>query len=165
MWISWRPAVCIHILTLPNAIVTDRKARHKSNSGQVAVEHGHCHPYIQGSPAHWELIGRSPWPPRRLLYRPAVFFRHVRLNALTLPQANGRSGFQKCYYFCFLHFLKQLRVLNCVTWNCGSREVPVVAYNEMSKTCSAHWGWTQGSRGRSSGRRMLVLEDNNVATV
>jgi len=54
--------------TLPNAIFTDRKAPHKSNSAQVAVEHKHCHPYNQGSPAesqspvHWEMIGRSPRP-------------------------------------------------------------------------------------------------------
>ena len=106
MWISWRPVICIHILTLPNAIVTDRKAPHKSNSAQVATEHRHCHPYIQGSPAESQHTGK--WSaaahdrPRRLYYRPTVFFRHVRLTTISLQQANGRRGFQKCYYFGFL---------------------------------------------------------------
>jgi hypothetical protein len=46
---------------------------------------------------HWKLIGCS------LCHRPAIFFRHIRLIALLLPQGEIRRALQKCflvfYYF------------------------------------------------------------------
>jgi hypothetical protein len=47
--------------------------------------------HIQGSevyiqiPNHWNLNGRSI-KPRRLCYRPAIFFHHFRPTVLSLPQ-------------------------------------------------------------------------------
>ena len=54
---------------------------------------------------------KSPEPDRpqhdrpAACYRPAVFFRHLRLIALSLPE-------QKCYYFNFFFFFTFLKLHN-----------------------------------------------------
>ena len=40
-------------------------------------------------------------PPRRLCCRPSVFFRHLRLIALSLPHGKIWWGLQRCYYLIF----------------------------------------------------------------
>jgi len=47
-------------------------------------------------PAHWQLIGRN----MTLRYRPAVFFPHPHLIALSFTQGKIRCAFQKhCFSF------------------------------------------------------------------
>jgi hypothetical protein len=50
-------------------------------------------------PGAWSAAG---WPPRRVRHRPTVFFHHVRLIALSLPQGKIRRCFKNCHYFSFL---------------------------------------------------------------
>jgi hypothetical protein len=70
--------------------------------------------YIQGTPVeiqaptHWNLICGSDHP-RRLYYRPGVFFRHLHLIALSFPHGSSRRAFQKCYYLNLFTFLKTER--------------------------------------------------------
>ena len=44
----------------------------------------------------WSVAARQP---RRLCYRPTLFFRHFRLTVLSLPQGNIRQGFQTYFIF------------------------------------------------------------------
>jgi len=67
--------------------------------------------YMQGSPAeirtpaHWPKVisagtrSAATWPPRRLFYRPTIFFRHPRLTALSCPYEKIRRGFQNVVSF------------------------------------------------------------------
>jgi hypothetical protein len=52
----------------------------------------------------------AAWPPRRMCYRPPVFFRHLHLVTLSLPQGKKICAFQKCYptffYLCRIACLK-----------------------------------------------------------
>jgi hypothetical protein len=45
----------------------------------------------------WERDRPLPLPPRRLCYRPTVFLHQQRLTAVSLPQVNIPSAFQKYY--------------------------------------------------------------------
>ena len=50
-----------------------------------------CHLYMQGSHVLFKLRhtgtwSAAAWPPRRMCYRPAVFFFHSLLSALSVPQ-------------------------------------------------------------------------------
>ena len=80
---SW-PHVYKHFAAYVILVVTYRKVRLKSNFAQAGIEYTYSQLYmhIQGRsvrtqiPTHWYLIGH------RLCYRPAVFFRHLRLHAL-----------------------------------------------------------------------------------
>jgi hypothetical protein len=50
------------------------------------------------TPTHWNLMGYSVTPapfPRRLCYRPAVFVRQLRPNALSFSQGKIRRAFEK----------------------------------------------------------------------
>jgi len=40
----------------------------------------------------------AAWPQRRLCYRPAVFFHHLRLTVLSFPQGEILRVFQNCFY-------------------------------------------------------------------
>jgi hypothetical protein len=52
-------------------------------------------------PTHWNLIGSS------MGYHPAVFFRHLRLTALSFPKGKIWRAFQT-YYFSFFTIYKIL---------------------------------------------------------
>jgi hypothetical protein len=43
---------------------------------------------------------------RHLRYRPAVFFRHHRLIALSFPQEKTGRAFKKTFFSNFVYFLK-----------------------------------------------------------
>jgi hypothetical protein len=79
-----------------HAIVAFRKVRCKSELSIPVVSYTRVY---NGAPAHWNLIGRSmtPPPPYRVSYHPAVFFRHLRLTALSFPEINFWRAFQKFY--------------------------------------------------------------------
>jgi hypothetical protein len=47
------------------------------------------------TPNTLETWSAAASPPRRLCYRPAVFFRQLRLTALSFPQEKIRLSFQK----------------------------------------------------------------------
>jgi hypothetical protein len=50
------------------------------------------------TPTHWNLMGYSVTPapfPRRLCYRPAVFFHQLRPIALSFSQGKIRRAFEK----------------------------------------------------------------------
>ena len=111
------------------------------------------------------MIGRSPRPTPPPVLSPSSILPPRSSHYVFISASKWSERFSKMLLFRFFNLKKGLRVVNCVTWNCVSREVPVLVYNEMSRTCSAHWGWTQDSKGRSSRRRVLVLEGNIVATV
>jgi hypothetical protein len=91
------------IKTLPNF---------RKSVGPTKVE---LYLYIQRStdeiqiPQHWNL---AAWPPRRLCYRPAVFFRNLRVIALSLPQGITRRAFQKVFLFQIFYFSKTVLSLN-----------------------------------------------------
>ena len=55
------------------------------------------------TPTHWNMIGGA-LPPRRMCYRPAVFFRHLSLIALSFPHRKIRHALHKFYYLIFLLF-------------------------------------------------------------
>ena len=66
----------------------------------------------------WNLIGRSSSrTAHRLRYRPAVFFRHLRLTPLSFQPGKIRSAFKNVTLFFWIFFLNceslQFRTLKC----------------------------------------------------
>jgi hypothetical protein len=47
----------------------------------------------------------TAWPPHHLFYRPAIFFRHLRLIGHSLPQKQIRRAYQKMFLLLFPFFL------------------------------------------------------------
>jgi hypothetical protein len=62
---------------------------------------------------HTATCSPAAWQPRHLCYRPAVFFRHLRLIALSFPQGKIQ---------CAVHLSFLEKFWNCVTWDCVIRE-------------------------------------------
>jgi len=105
VYFSWRTVQYGHFTSY--AVVTYQKFRHMTEFSIRAVKSVS----IQGSsaeiqtPAHWNMI--DPSMAALLCYRPAVFFRHLRLISLSFSQVRIRNAFQKlCHSF--------VKVLNCV---------------------------------------------------
>jgi hypothetical protein len=55
-------------------------------------------------PTHLNLIGHSMTAPPPV-YHPAVFFRHLRLTAISFPHGKIRRAFQKRYFRVFIFYL------------------------------------------------------------
>jgi hypothetical protein len=102
----------------PCAKVASRKFQHKSNSAQAGNKYTYVYSYtcihkwaqLKSKIQHTGTWSAGAWPPRRLCYRSAVLFRHLRLTALTFPPPK-KSGARLRYV-----------VWNCVTWNYVGRE-------------------------------------------
>ena len=71
----------------------------------------------------------------RQCYHPAVFFHHLRLVALSLPQRKIRHAFKNVTASIFHNYLKKkiADVWNCVRCNCRSRGVRVRMYVSESR--------------------------------
>lgn len=72
----------------------------------------------------------AAWPPRRLCYRPAVFFLRIHLITLSFLQRKVRGAFKKMLYF-FFNFL-QLRSLKLR----DSRSVCTLFKRLQTKSCA-----------------------------
>jgi len=71
--------------------------------------------YLKSKLQNTETWSSPAWPPCRLCYRPVVFFRHLRLTALSFSQeTNFRGRLEKCYYLNIFNFQACL-------WNCEMR--------------------------------------------
>jgi hypothetical protein len=66
------------------------------------------------------------WPARRLFYRPAVFFRHLRLAFRYHEEKFGTLSTKILLFPFLLTFSKTVR--NCSTLNCFGRRVIVSSY-------------------------------------
>jgi hypothetical protein len=60
----------------------------------------------------------AAWPPRRLCYRPAALFCHLRLTALLFSQGKIRCAFNKCCYLNFFILLNGISLKLRKLWEC-----------------------------------------------
>jgi hypothetical protein len=84
-----------------------RKIRRKSEFSIHMVDYRCSHREFYWNPnsQHTWTPSVAAWPPRRLCYHPAVFFRHLRLTALSFPHEKIRRAFQTRYFSClFFNF-------------------------------------------------------------
>jgi len=88
--------MCLFVQTLPTyAKVAFCTSRSKSESSINMTKYAHMHKWVQLRSAlkHSPNWMAATWPSRHLCYRPAVFFRHLRDVALSLPQGNIQHVF------------------------------------------------------------------------
>lgn len=75
-------------------------------------------PSLNPNPKHTGTRSAVVWPPSGKCYRPTVFFHHLSLTALSLPQRKIRRALQTCCYLSVFTF-KKPRSLK-LRWNCVS---------------------------------------------
>ena len=95
------PTLFLYRHSSPCTLVTFRKIRRKSNFAQVGTEYRPtygqlyiCKPQavqLKSSFQHAKTLSTSARSARRLCYRPAVFFHHFLLNALSITQETFRQ--------------------------------------------------------------------------
>jgi hypothetical protein len=91
-----------------DAAFTFRKLRRKSNFAPIWTEYTYGHLYmsvqwvqLKSKLQHTGTCPAAAWLPRSLCCSPAVFFRHLIVGALSLPQGKIRRDFQNCRFFKF----------------------------------------------------------------
>ena len=94
-------------------------------------------------------------PLRHQLYRPAVFFHHLRFTALSFPLGEIRNPLQKCYSFNLLLFF----FLNCTSLKLGNVKLHWTAVSQLEgcSLCLAVVGATQTHRQTHCNARLWFL--------
>ena len=108
--------------------MTLRKVRRKSEFSTHMVNYWCSHREFSWNPnsQYTRTWSVAAWPPRRLCYRPAVFFCHIRLTALSFPHGKKFGArFKKLFFF---YFFKNC-VSQVVSVTCSHRHHDLKPHN------------------------------------
>jgi hypothetical protein len=103
----------------------------------------------------WRIAVR---PPRRVYHRPAIFFRHIRIIALSFPQGKFRRTLKKFYVFLF--FILE-NVLSLKLHNLELRESGSVSNSSPVRCLGVDNCWQAAIY--SEGRDGMIILKWNVA--